>query len=97
MARMDGALVEAGLSGLPIVTTRVGIAEELEDGKDIAIADPNPEAFANAIFRIVSHNPTREMLKRNIETTLKQKLISKEVYLEHLKQNWQQTALRIPE
>ena len=90
------ALVEAGLSGLPIITTPVGIARELEHGKDAYIypAD-NAELFANGIVDLIENNQKRENLRFNLKKTLESKLLSKEQYLNTLKENWEETASKI--
>lgn len=90
------ALVEAGLSGLPVVSTPVGIAVELEHGKDAYIYPASsPELFAQGIIDLIENNQKRENLKINLKHTLDAKLISKEDYLTRLKENWEETSKRI--
>ena len=88
------ALVEAGLSGLPIITTPVGIARELEHGKDAYIypAD-NAELFANGIVDLIENNHKRESMKLNAKQTLETMLLSKDEFLEKLKYNWEKATL----
>ncbi len=83
------SLIEAGLSGLPIVTTPVGIAQELENGKDLFICrEGDIESFAGAIYEIIENNRTRENLKLHIKETLNNTLLSKDEYLKILRENW---------
>ncbi|MBI2086869.1 MAG: glycosyltransferase [Candidatus Zambryskibacteria bacterium] len=95
------SLVEAGLSGLPVVTTPVGIALELEHGKDAYIypldsaRDKPAELFADGIVELIESNQKRENLKMNLKRTLESKLLSKEEYLTHLKVNWEETAKKV--
>jgi glycosyltransferase involved in cell wall biosynthesis len=86
------ALVEAGLSGLPVVSTPVGLASELVDGKDAYICPPNADYMANAIADLIENNAKREMFRLSLKRTLESKLISKEEYLKRLKQGWEKTA-----
>lgn len=72
------SLVEAGLSGLSVVTTPVGVANELEN---ISIAHER-EDFAKAIEFLLIH-PNNE-LKHELES----KILSKDDYLHRLKENW---------
>ena len=89
------SLVEAGLSGLPIITTPVGIAHELEGGKDAYIYPANNvEAFANGIVDLIENNQRRENLRLNMKSTLEAMLMSKEKYLKELKSNWEKTAVK---
>jgi len=88
------SLVEAGISGLPVITTRVGIAEELTNGTDALIVEPSVESITRAMLELVNNASNREFLKRNLEKTLEEKLISKEAYLSKLKANWEKTSLQ---
>jgi glycosyltransferase involved in cell wall biosynthesis len=87
------ALVEAGLSGLPVITTPVGIATELEHGKDAYIYPTGrPELFAEGIIDLIENNQKRENLKANLKKTLESKLLSKEEYMAKIKDNWEHTS-----
>jgi glycosyltransferase involved in cell wall biosynthesis len=88
------SLVEAGVAGLPVITTRVGIAEELANGTDALIVEPTAASIARAMLELVNNASNREYLKRNLEKTLEGKLISKEEYMSKLKANWEKTALQ---
>ncbi len=90
------ALVEAGLSGLPIVTTAVGIANDLENGADAYICPVGDvEYMFKAIYDLIENNPKREVLRLNIKHKLDSILITKEEYLERLKTAWEDTASKV--
>lgn len=90
------SLVEAGLSGLPAITTPVGIAQELEHGKDIYMYPATrPDLFASSIIELIESNQKRENLRFNLKHALESKLLSKEEYLRRIKENWEKTAKKI--
>jgi len=98
-SRFEGygmSLVEAGLSGLPVVTTPVGVANDMENGKELYIC-PQDDAgyFANAIADLIDNNSHRENLRINMKNFLNSHLLSKEDYLNQLKKNWQETASKV--
>ncbi len=92
------SLIEAGLSGLPVITTPVGIATELEHGKDAYIYSLDPargrpaELFAQGVIDLIEINAHRENLRLNLKHTLDSVLLSKEDYLARLEANWQEIA-----
>lgn len=89
-------LVEAGLAGLPVVTTNVGIAKELENGKDAYIAPVGDKEFIfKAVYDLIKDGDKREMLKANMKKTLQEKLVSKEEYMSAVEKNWINTAPKI--
>ena len=94
------SLIEAGLSGLPIITTPVGIAQELEHGKDAYIypldsARGKPELFAQGIIDLIENNYKRENLRTNMRHTLEMKLLSKDDYMAQIKFGWEETSKKI--
>ena len=90
------ALVEAGLSGIPVITSPVGIAVELEHGKDAYIYPVDrPDLFAAGIIDLLENNFKRENLKINLKRTLDSKLLSKEEYLKRLGESWQKSSSMI--
>lgn len=90
------ALVEAGLSGLPVVSTPVGIAAEMESGKEAYIyPSSNPELAAEAIVDLIENNQKRENLRLDMNRKLEGMLISKEEYLRKIKSLWEETSARI--
>lgn len=90
------SLVEAGLSGLPVITTPVGIATELEHGKNAYIYLPgNASLFADGIIDLIENNHKRESLRISMKHALETKLISKDDYMAQIKANWEETAGKI--
>ncbi len=83
------SLVEAGLSGLPVVTTPVGIAKELVHDKEALIFPQNDiNKFAAGIIDLIENNHKRDYLGINLKNTLEAKLLSKDDYLSKLKESW---------
>ncbi len=90
------SLVEAGLIGLPVVTTAVGLAQELVHGKEAYIyASASPELFAEGIIDLIEHPEKRENLRLNLKKTLEDRLLTKEAYFEKMKQNWEAVSIQI--
>jgi len=90
------SLVEAGLSGLPVVTTSVGIALELEHNRDAYIYPPSyPELLAQGVTDLIENSQKRENLRTNLKHTLEHKLLSKADYMAKIKENWEKTAVMI--
>jgi glycosyltransferase involved in cell wall biosynthesis len=90
------ALIEAGLSSLPVVTTRVGIARELKNGEDAYIFPVGEEqAFVEAIKDLIENNKNRERLRINLKRTLEEKLLSKDEYIGRMVGNWEETAKKV--
>jgi len=90
------ALVEAGLSGLPIVSTPVGIVNDLENGTDLIVCPQNdPEYMFKAVYDLVGDNQKREVLSVNIKHKLEKMFLSKEVYLERLNRAWEDCASKV--
>ena len=90
------SLVEAGLSGLPVVTTSVGIALELEHNRDAYIYPPSyPELLAQGVTDLIENSQKRENLGTNLKHTLEHKLLSKADYMAKIKENWEKTAVMI--
>jgi glycosyltransferase involved in cell wall biosynthesis len=90
------SLVEAGLSGLPIVSTPVGLARDLESGKDLLVCPhDDPDYMAQVVSDILEDTEKRDSLKRSMKETLERVLISKEEYMNELQKNWLETAARI--
>jgi glycosyltransferase involved in cell wall biosynthesis len=99
-SRFEGygmSLVEAGLAGLPIVTTKVGVAGDFENGKEAYICPFGSTQeqvgwFANAIADLIDNNQHRENLRINMKNFLERTLLPKKEYLSQLKKNWEETA-----
>lgn len=90
------SLVEAGLSGLPVVSTPVGIAAELDAGRELYTCSPNdPDCFTNAILELLENDQKRESIRVYMKHALDFKLLSKEVYLREIKRNWEEISKNI--
>jgi glycosyltransferase involved in cell wall biosynthesis len=89
------ALVEAGLAGLPAVSTPVGLAKELEAQKDLLVAEPSPEALSRAVLDLLAMPEQAKAMAEHFKGTLNGKLLSKEEYLKRLQENWLNTASKI--
>ncbi|MHB1330553.1 MAG: glycosyltransferase [Minisyncoccota bacterium] len=76
------SLVEAGLSGLPVISTPVGVANSL---KNIIIAN-TVEEFAQAIESTIK-NPVL-----GLKQELEERVLTKEAYLAKIKENWEKIA-----
>jgi glycosyltransferase involved in cell wall biosynthesis len=100
-SRFEGyglALVEAGLSGVPVVTTSVGIANELENGVDAIICTQDDEEYMfKAVYDLIKDNARRDIMRMHLRRTLEDKLLTKEVYLGKLKANWEMVSNRVKE
>lgn len=87
------ALIEAGLCGLPVVTTPVGIAAEMQNGKDLYLCNiGEDDCFAESIIDLIENNFKRENLILSLKKTLEVKLISKEEFLRQLALKWESAA-----
>ena len=90
------ALVEAGLSSLPIITTPVGIALELIADEDAYIYPAgNADLFVSGILNLIEDNYKREILRTNLKHKLESIVLSKDDYMAQIKDNWENTAKRI--
>lgn len=85
------ALIEAGLVGLPVISTPVGIANELEPGLDLLVA-PGRHSFAKAVMNLLSDREKAKALSESLKKRLEEELLTKEGYLALLKENWQRLA-----
>ncbi|MDB5266906.1 MAG: Poly(Glycerol-phosphate) alpha-glucosyltransferase [Parcubacteria group bacterium] len=90
------SLIEAGISGVPVVTTPVGVANELKNGQDAYICPQNdPEYVFKAMYDLLENNPKREVLKANLKHTLEALLIPREEYLKRQRESWIETAGKV--
>lgn len=98
-SRFEGyglALVEAGLSGLPVVTTPVGIATDLKDGVEaIVCPQDDPEYMFKAVYDLIENNQKRQEMKSQLQHTLEAKILGKEEYLERLRGAWLSASTKI--
>ena len=92
------SLVEAGITGLPVVTTPVGIANDFENNKELLLCPyDDPVYMAEAVSYLLENPAKRSEISINMKRSLEPKLLSKEAYLEKLIKNWQSVSLKIPE
>ncbi len=95
-SRFEGyglALVEAGLAGLPVVTTEVGLAEELAHGNQAYVYPVGDlEAMVSGVVDLIEHRAKRENLSFNLKRFLQEKLLSRKDYLAKMKAAWEETA-----
>ncbi len=90
------SLVEAGLSGLPVVSTPVGIAAELDAGRELYTCSPNdPDCFTNAILELLENDQKRESVRVYMKHALDLRLLSKEAYLREIKRSWEEISKNI--
>ncbi|KND48434.1 MAG: poly(glycerol-phosphate) alpha-glucosyltransferase [Parcubacteria bacterium C7867-005] len=91
------SLVEAAISGLPIVTTPVGIATELSNGLNAYICPQNdPEYMFKAVYDLVADIEKRKAFASNTNQFIEANVFSKEEYLRRLISTWVSTSLKIP-
>jgi glycosyltransferase involved in cell wall biosynthesis len=66
------ALVEAALSGIPIVTTKVGVANEFQNGVELCICPAGDiECFSSTISSLLENNFKRENLQSHMKEASK--------------------------
>jgi len=76
-------LIEAGASGCPIVTTKVGVANTglFKNGENSFVCSVGDvDCLAKSINKLISNNSYRELFKRSMQDSIKFTLISKEEY-----------------
>lgn len=80
------SLIEAGASGCPIVTTRVGIAKTnlFQNQKNVSICDNlNSECVAKEVMDIMRDNQKREIYRTNMRDSLKSMSGDVDVYVKN--------------
>ncbi len=90
------SLVEAGLCGLPVVTTKVGIAEELKAGEEVLIFEPDEAYLAKVLSRLISDQSLRQRLVLGLRKALEARLLDKEAYKAQMLKNWQNLVANTP-
>jgi glycosyltransferase involved in cell wall biosynthesis len=89
-------LIEAGAAGLPVVTTPVGVARELENGKEAIICPPDDaEYMFKAVYDLIENNSLRELLRHNLKNALEKRLSTEESVINSLKEIWLKTAAMV--
>jgi glycosyltransferase involved in cell wall biosynthesis len=86
------ALLEAALSGNPIVTTDVGIASVLfTDGEDAFVCPVGDEdCITKRVIRVIEDGRLRETFKINVKHIADAELYDKDTYLRKYKEMWEQ-------
>lgn len=82
------SLVEAGLSDLPVVSTKVGVVSDFKDGEEILVVESEAGFVAQAVSRLLLDEGLRLGLSRALKATLEANLLDKEAYLARLKTSW---------
>jgi glycosyltransferase involved in cell wall biosynthesis len=92
----EAELIKAGLSGLPVVTTPVGFARDLQNGKQAIICPVGDvDYMSRAVYDLIDNNQLREILRSNIKTALDARLISREEYENRLRSIWQKVSAMV--
>ncbi|MBA3733309.1 glycosyltransferase [Patescibacteria group bacterium] len=76
-------LIEAGASGIPIVTTKVGMAksEIFKDGQNCFVcAVGDKKCLADCMITLITEGELRELFKHGMQDSIKTTAISKEEY-----------------
>lgn len=77
-------LIEAGASGCPIVTTKVGIAKTdlFKNGQNSMVCEVGDyKCIAEKILELIHNNSKRELFKRSMVLDIQKDFISKEEYV----------------
>lgn len=83
------ALVEAALSGTPIISTRVGIAAELKDGKEALLCDVgDEECFIKKLRLLIHDHSLRQLLKANARLAMLSHLPDRATYLKRYQESF---------
>lgn len=78
------SLIEAGASGCPIITTRVGVANTdlFVNNQNSFICDVGDEnCIAISIMEIIEDNSKRELFKHSMQASIKKVLVSRSEYV----------------
>lgn len=95
-SRFEGygmSIIEAGLSGCPVVASRVGVAEELVSGINAEVCPVGDfECFVNSIISLIENNEKRENQRVHLKHHFENTLDTKKKYLANFKSSldlWQ--------
>lgn len=84
------ALVEAGLNHLPVISTSVGLAGELINGKEIIICPQDDERqFARSVLSIFANPSLSRVLADNLFDRLNRDIKTKQEYMSLIKGHWE--------
>jgi glycosyltransferase involved in cell wall biosynthesis len=79
------SLIEAGASGCPIVTTKVGIANTalFRDGENSFVcATGDEKCILESLLKMIRDNSKRELFKRELQVSIKNAVITKNEYVD---------------
>ncbi len=79
------SLIEAGASGCPIVTTKVGIANTdlFRNGENSFVCGTGDEkCILDSILKMIRDNSKRELFKREMQVSIKNVVIKKQEYVD---------------
>lgn len=79
------SLIEAGASGCPIVTTKVGIANTdlFKNGENSFVCETGDEkCILESILKMIRDNSKRELFKREMQVSIKNAVITKQEYVD---------------
>ncbi len=80
------SIIEAGLSGCPVVSSKVGVAEELLTGINAEVCPVGDfECFVNSIISLIENNERRENQRMHLKQHFENVLESKKKYLANFK------------
>lgn len=79
------SLIEAGATGCPIVTTKVGIANTalFRDGENSFVCETGDEkCILESVLKMIRDNSKRELFKREMQVSIKNVVITKQEYVD---------------
>lgn len=78
------SLIEAGLNGLPIVTTPVGIARDL----DKVLIAQDKDIFVRNLELLINDEGKRRNIGEELKNELQRTVLTKDLYMKRLRENW---------
>lgn len=82
------SIIEAGLSGVPVVSTAVGVVPDLHS---VLISLPTPDKFKEAIESLLIDENKMRQLGLDLKSEVEKKIVEKNSYLDILSRNWAKT------
>ncbi len=80
------SIIEAGLSGCPVVSSKVGVAEELVSGISAEICPVDDlSCFVNSIITLIENNELRENQRMHLKQHFENTIDTKKKYLANFK------------
>lgn len=84
--------VETALSGCPIVSSRVGIAQEFEKTEALVCAVNDASCFESSLLELMTHREKGRELALNAKNKMEGRILSKEEFLQQHQKLWENTA-----